>query len=174
MRGAFSRSPRRRATWWRARRAKAWCGSAFRRISRLTGSPSSCRNSSARDRACGSLCAALERGELDLALIKRDPGDGDAIAAWPERLHWVTSRDHPVDVQGDPLPLVTSDQGCLYRNHAIHTLEAAGRSWHIAFSSPNLTGLQAAVSAGLGIGILPEVAILADHRMLGSKNGLPA
>src|SRR5229473_1634919 len=54
----------------------------------------------------------LERGELDLALIKRDPGDGDAIAAWPERLHWVTSRDHPVDVQGDPLPLVTSDQGC--------------------------------------------------------------
>jgi DNA-binding transcriptional LysR family regulator len=120
------------------------------------------------------LRAALARGELDLALIKRDPGDGDAIAAWPERLHWVTSRDHPVDVQGDPLPLVTSDQGCLYRNHAIHTLEAAGRSWHIAFSSPNLSGLQAAVSAGLGIGILPEVAILAGHRMLGSKNGLPA
>lgn len=119
------------------------------------------------------LRAALNRGELDLALLKREAGDGDAIAAWPERLHWVTSRDRPIDVHRDPVPLVVSEQGCLYRNHAIHGLEASGRSWHVAFSSPNLTGLQAAVSAGLGIGILPEVAILADHHMLGAKYGLP-
>jgi DNA-binding transcriptional LysR family regulator len=117
---------------------------------------------------------ALNRGELDLVLLKREAGDGDAIAAWPERLHWVTSHNHPVDVHRDPVPLVVSDQGCLYRNHAIHTLEALRRSWHIAFSSPNLRGLQAAVSAGLGIGILPEVAILADHRKLGPQCGLPS
>ena len=29
----------------------------------------------------------LERGELDLALFKRDMGETGAIAAWPERLH---------------------------------------------------------------------------------------
>ena len=115
---------------------------------------------------------ALERGELDLALFKRAAGEGAAIAAWPERLRWVTSRNHPVDPRRDPVPLVVSEQGCLYRNHAIHTLEAAGRSWHIAFSSPNLSGLQAAVSAGLGIGILPEDAVRAEHRTLGARDGL--
>jgi len=96
----------------------------------------------------------------------------------------VTSRDHPVDVQGDPLPLVTSDQGCLYRNHAIHTLEAAGRSWHIAFSSPNLTGLQAAVSGelrqvlgperpGVGRGLeqrgLDEIRHALEHRLVAGQ-----
>jgi DNA-binding transcriptional LysR family regulator len=116
------------------------------------------------------LRGALERGELDLALFKRAAGEGDAIAAWPERLRWVTGRNRPVDPQSDPLPLVVSEQGCLYRNHAIHTLEAAGRSWYVAFSSPNLSGLQAAISAGLGIGILPDSAILAGHRVLGAND----
>src|SRR5262249_40988022 len=115
---------------------------------------------------------ALERGELDLALLKRGAGEGDAIAAWPERLRWVSSRDHPIDPRRDPVPLVVSEQGCLYRNHAIHTLEAAGRSWHVAFSSPNLSGLQAAISAGLGLGILPDQVIQPDHRVLGAKDGL--
>src|SRR6185437_1386350 len=31
---------------------------------------------------------ALERGELDLALFKRNAGEGDAIASWPEKLQW--------------------------------------------------------------------------------------
>ncbi|HMK80114.1 MAG TPA: LysR substrate-binding domain-containing protein [Xanthobacteraceae bacterium] len=115
---------------------------------------------------------ALERGELDLALLKRDIGEGDAIAAWPERLRWVTSRNHPVNPRVESVPLVVAEQGCLYRNHAIHTLEAAGRSWHVAFSSPNLSGLQAAISAGLGIGILSEQAIRPEHRVLGAKDGL--
>jgi DNA-binding transcriptional LysR family regulator len=49
---------------------------------------------------------ALERGELDIALFKRDAGEGGGTAAWPERLHWVTSRKHPIDFRRDPLPIV--------------------------------------------------------------------
>src|SRR5579875_3284971 len=44
-----------------------------------------------------TLRAALDRGELDVALVKRNAGDGPCLAAWPERLQWVTSRKHPVD-----------------------------------------------------------------------------
>src|SRR5690348_14333731 len=95
---------------------------------------------------------ALERGELDLALFKRNAGEGDAIASWPEKLQWVTSRKHPVDLGRDPVPLAVAEQGCLYRNRLIHSIEAAGRTWHIAYTSPNLSGIQAAVSAGLEIG----------------------
>ncbi len=47
----------------------------------------------------------------DLALFKRDAGERGGIAAWPERLHWVTSRKHPIDFRRDPLPLVMSEQG---------------------------------------------------------------
>jgi len=128
------------------------------------------------DVRCGLSVAmrrALERGELDLALYKRDAGDGDAIAAWPERLQWVTSRRHPTDFDRDPLPLVMSEQGCLYRNRMIHAMESAGRAWRIAYTSPNLPGIQAAVSVGLGVSILPTVAILPEHRVLKRSEGFP-
>jgi DNA-binding transcriptional LysR family regulator len=118
----------------------------------------------------------LARGEFDVALVRRDPGDekeSGAVAAWPERISWVTSKRFPVDGNRDPLPLAAFEQGCVYRRRAIHQLEAAGRTWRVAYSSPNLSGIQAAVSAGLGISILPDVAVLADHRVLGPKDGFP-
>ena len=117
------------------------------------------------------LCNDLERGELDLALMKRDAGGTRAIATWRENLNWVTSRSRPVDPHRNPVPLAVFPQGCLYRNRAIHALETAGRTWHIAYTSPNFVGIQAAVSAGLGVSILPESAILADHQVLRAKDG---
>jgi DNA-binding transcriptional LysR family regulator len=128
------------------------------------------------DVRCGlsvRLAHQLERGELDLALFKRDVGEGGAISTWPERLHWVTSRRHPVDARAGSVPLAVFEQGCLYRNRAIHALESADRAWHIAYRSPNLPGIQAAVSAGLGVSILPDVAILDDHLVLGDADGFP-
>src|SRR5437899_109284 len=117
---------------------------------------------------------AIERGELDIALYKRDAGESGGIAAWPERLHWITSRKYPLNFRRDPLPFCMSEQGCLYRNRMIHAAEAAGRAWHMAYTSPSLAGIQAAVSAGIGVSILPEVAILPEHRVLKSKDGFPA
>jgi DNA-binding transcriptional LysR family regulator len=116
---------------------------------------------------------ALERGELDLALYKRDAGERGGIASWPEQLHWVTSRKHPIAFDRDPVPLAMSEQGCLYRNRMIHAMESAGRAWHMAYTSPSLHGIQAAVSVGLGISILPEVAILPEHRVLKPSDGFP-
>jgi DNA-binding transcriptional LysR family regulator len=113
----------------------------------------------------------LDRGELDLILFKRDAGERGGIACWPERLSWIASRRRELDVRRNPVPLVVFPQGCLYRNRAIHALEAAGRAWYIAYTSPNFYGIQAAVSVGLGISILPQAAILADHRVLGAKEG---
>jgi DNA-binding transcriptional LysR family regulator len=118
----------------------------------------------------------LARGEFDVALIKRDAGDESetgALATWPERLRWVTSKRFPVDIDRDPLPLAVFEQGCLYRRRAIHLLEAAGRTWRVAYTSPNLAGIQAAVSVGLGVSILRDVAVLADHRVLGPREGFP-
>lgn len=113
----------------------------------------------------------LERGELDLALFKREAGEKGAIAVWPERVHWVTSKTHPIAADVSSVPLIGFPSGCLYRAGAIHALESAGRAWYMAYTSSSLAGIQAAVAAGMGLSILSEMAIQADHRVLSAKDG---
>lgn len=118
-----------------------------------------------------NLARDLERGELDLALYKREAGAKGAIAVWPEEVHWVTSKSHPVDVNAPSIPLIGFPLGCLYRAGAIHALESAGRAWHMSYSSSSLAGIQAAVAAGMGLSILSEMSIQSDHRVLTAKDG---
>src|SRR6266852_2425764 len=115
----------------------------------------------------------LERGELDLALFKRSAGEKGGIAVWPERVHWVTSKTHPIDAEIRSVPLIGFPTGCLYRSRAIHAIESAGRAWHMAYTSSSLTGIQAAIAAGLGLSILSEIAIQAAHRVLTAKADFP-
>lgn len=115
----------------------------------------------------------LERGDLDLALLKREAGGKDAIAVWPERVYWVNSKNHPCNAKADSVPLIFFPGGCLYRTRAIHAIEAAGRRWHMAYTSSSLAGIQAAVAAGLGLSILSEISIGADHRKLTARDGFP-
>jgi DNA-binding transcriptional LysR family regulator len=113
----------------------------------------------------------LERGDLDIALIKRNAGEKGGIAIWPERLHWVTSKSHPARLDAESIPLIFFPTGCLYRTRAIHAIETSGRSWHMAYTSSSLSGIQAAVAAGLGLSILSQIAIQSDHRILTVKDG---
>jgi DNA-binding transcriptional LysR family regulator len=113
----------------------------------------------------------LDRGELDLALFKRTAGEKGGIAVWPERVHWVTSKNHPRDTRLGSVPLIGFPTGCLYRAGAIHALESAGRSWHMTYTSSNLAGIQAAIAAGMGLSILSEMSIQSDHRVLTAKDG---
>lgn len=113
----------------------------------------------------------LDRGELDLALFKRAVGEKGGIAVWPERVHWVTSKTHPRDTSTGQVPLIGFPPGCLYRAGAIQALESAGRTWHMAYTSSSLAGIQAAIAAGMGLSILSEMSIQADHRVLTAKDG---
>jgi DNA-binding transcriptional LysR family regulator len=113
----------------------------------------------------------LDRGDIDLALLKRDAGEKGGIAVWPERVHWVTSKVHPIATNIASVPLIGFPAGCLYRSRAIHAIESAGRAWHMAYTSSSLAGIQAAVAAGLGLTILSEIAIQSDHRVLTARDG---
>lgn len=145
-------------------------------LPRLLGSFSRSHPGLRLDVRCGvsvDLLGELEQGELDLAIVKRETGHRGGVCAWPERLIWIASSRHSIEQQ-DPVALAVFGQGCLYRNRAIHALESIGRPWRIAYSSPNLAGVQAAVSAGLGISVLPDVAVLPGHRRLTPGEGFPA
>ncbi|NWA43682.1 LysR family transcriptional regulator [Pseudomonas reactans] len=105
----------------------------------------------------------LDSGEIDIALVKREAGSGECHASWPEPLVWVCGQGQ--DMQLDTLPLALFPQGCIYRQRAIRTLDKARRSWRVAFGSHSLTGIQAAVTSGLGVSILPKSAVLPSHRI---------
>ncbi|OCJ09224.1 LysR family transcriptional regulator [Rhizobium sp. AC44/96] len=111
----------------------------------------------------------LDAGEIDLALIKREPGDGACLASWAEKLVWVASAARAVDA--DPVPLAVFPVGCIYRDRAIQAIEQSGRRWRIAYTSQGLMGVQAAVASGLGISLLPSDAVLPEHQELGAAEG---
>jgi DNA-binding transcriptional LysR family regulator len=117
------------------------------------------------------LAADLARGALDVALFKREPGAGDAVAAWRERPVWIAGAGMPLP-NLDTVPLVAFTPGCVYRNRAIQALETAGRGWRIAYESPNLMGLQAALACGLGVALLERRNVTGEHRIL-EEAGLP-
>ena len=105
----------------------------------------------------------LAGGELDIALLKREPGNGECLASWPETLVWVKGQQLQLDEQ--PVPLALFPQGCIYRLRAIRGLDKAKRRWRIAFGSHSLSGIQAAVASGLGVSVLPSSAVLAEHQV---------
>jgi DNA-binding transcriptional LysR family regulator len=98
----------------------------------------------------------VERGELDLAVIFQEPGEpGKGVRSEVmDRLRrvWVSNRDFQVGPD-EPLPLVVANAPCIFRNAVLGTLDAVGRPWRIALSTPSLAGMRAALRAGLGIGV---------------------
>lgn len=113
----------------------------------------------------------LESGEIDIALIKREIGSGDCHASWPEPLVWVCGREQ--DLNLETLPLALFPRGCIYRQRATRALDKARRSWRVAFGSHSLTGIQAAVTSGLGVSVLPRSAVLSSHRVCETLPAVP-
>ncbi|MHC8326050.1 LysR substrate-binding domain-containing protein [Pseudomonas sp. LB1P83] len=113
----------------------------------------------------------LASGEIDIALVKREPDSGPSWAAWPEVLVWVKGAG--VDSANGVLPLALFPQGCIYRQRAIRLLDVAQRPWRVAFGSHSLTGIQAAVASGLGVSVLPASAVLPEHSVCTDLPELP-
>lgn len=116
------------------------------------------------------LLRQYREGQFDVLLSKQMNPGSDCLAAWPEPLCWLDSRQHPA-LQRNPVPLVVFSPGGLYRQEMIQTLEVQARAWRISYSSSSLASVCAAVAAGLGISLLPQRVLQADHQRIDS---LPA
>ena len=115
----------------------------------------------------------LRDGALDIALVKREPlGPDLGVRVWREPLVWVAA-DPGVLERSAVAPLVVAPSPCVYRRRATTALEAVGRAWRAAYTSPSLAGQHAALRAGLGVTVLPRDMTPADLTILGSEHGLP-
>jgi len=92
----------------------------------------------------------LEGGALDLLFSKRRDGDERGELVWTENLVWIASRDFQWS-QERPVPLVAFQPPSITRSRAIDALESAGVDWQLTCTSGSLSGIHAAVEAGLGI-----------------------
>lgn len=119
-----------------------------------------------------NLYAALQREEIDIALMTRQPEFGSGTIVREEPLVWVAARDYPVAPLG-ALPLALLPAGSIYRQHALEALGHIGRPWIIAAVSDSIAGLQAAVYAGLAVSAFPLCALNAQVRRLGRPEGFP-
>lgn len=117
-------------------------------------------------------------GGLDLALAWHN-GDrlphSEHIAYVPMR--WIgPARTMQESLLGErELPLAALEAPCLLRTKATESLDRAGRPWRMAFSSPSLSGVWAAVAAGLGLTIRTDIGLPASVVALTPEaSGLPA
>lgn len=121
-----------------------------------------------------NLLDGFSRGEYDLILCKREPqGPSGGTPVWREPLVWAASDALALDPSG-PVPLALAPYPDIYRKRAIAALEAADRRWRLAYSSPSLAGVQAAVRAGLGVTVLPREMVPPGLAILGPAQGFPA
>lgn len=118
------------------------------------------------------LLRCVERGRLDLALAwgsgKRTP-HARRVGRLP--LRWIGARD--AAIARDPLPLAMLEAPCLMRDAAIAALNRARIRWRVAFTSPSLAGVWAAVGAGLGVTVRTAVGVPANLRLLDELPALP-
>ena len=116
----------------------------------------------------------FKRGQHDLVLVKREPiGATTGTRVWREPLVWVRGQ-HERPVPAGDVSLVVSPEPCVYRERAIASLEASGRSWRIAYQSTSLAGALAAVRAGLGVTILPRDMVPHGYQVIGESEDMPA
>jgi DNA-binding transcriptional LysR family regulator len=110
------------------------------------------------------LLADHEAGRLDLVIAKRKNEGSVRIGRviWREPLVWIAAASFRNDATR-PVPLVMMRPPCVYRDIMTEALDASRRDWVAACTVTNLTGMQAAVSGGLGVTVLGKS--FAQHGM---------
>ena len=115
---------------------------------------------------------AVERGELDLAVHAADPNDRVGKLLLTEQTRWVAHPGLKLDPT-EPAPLALFDRDCWWRDSAIAALERIGRPYRIAYTSESISGVKAAISAGLAVGVLAESTLEGSMRILKESDRFP-
>jgi DNA-binding transcriptional LysR family regulator len=120
------------------------------------------------------LAPALEKGEIDLALLTGDCylGKGQVEVVRRDPTLWVTSAHHLAHEE-KPLPLAIFQAECVFREWAFQALDGVGIPYRIAYQSPSVAGILAAVSAGLAVTVLSGCIVPENARILTEQEGFP-
>lgn len=114
---------------------------------------------------------AIRRNELDLAIYSAGPMPDDEIF-YSEPTVWAAN-DQFEPKECELIPLALFDRDCWWRNVATDALDQAAMPWRVAYLSENFVSVKAAITAGLGVGILAKSALEPAMKVLESSDGFP-
>ncbi|QND50672.1 LysR family transcriptional regulator (plasmid) [Phyllobacterium sp. 628] len=119
------------------------------------------------------LMTALERREVDLALVEEEVVSSQAEYSRVEQLVWVGARNGGAHLK-TPLPVSMVAETCAFRPAVLSSLDHQARPWRTVFENGNIEATMAMVRADLAITILLASTVPADLDVLTSGDGLPA
>lgn len=96
---------------------------------------------------------ALRKGRLDMAVYEVEhPAHAEELLK-EDPTCWVASNGSDFS-NADPLPVALFDHACWWRDAAIASLKARDRPYRIVYSSQSVSGVIAAVEAGVAVGLI--------------------
>jgi len=125
-----------------------------------------------------NLLEGMRKGQYDIvvAMTPDGPSEG-AFMTWKEQLTWVDATGRGDGLAGSqekgPLRIVCYPEGCLYRRNMLTALQRDGRRFEIVYTSPSLSGLEAAVGAGFGMTVLARRIVPSALRVVEPAAHLP-
>ena len=113
----------------------------------------------------------LTQKQFDAVIVRLGPREREH-AIWSEPQVWVARKGFE-PARGRVLPLALLPAPCVLRQHALESVKRLKRPWKIAFTGSSIVSVQAAVSAGLGVSILPRSSLLPGMQVLPKGRDFP-
>lgn len=113
---------------------------------------------------------ALERGALDLAIYEVEHPKQDEEVLFEDPTCWVAST-HGDFQDAESLPVALFDHACWWRGVAIASLKARASPYRVAYSSQSVSGVIAAVEAGIAVGLLGRSSLHKGLAVAGESFG---
>ncbi|MEJ6393122.1 LysR substrate-binding domain-containing protein [Gymnodinialimonas sp. 2305UL16-5] len=113
---------------------------------------------------------ALDKGDLDLAIYEVENPSNHEEVLYEDPTCWMSSaqRSFPVD---ERLPVALFDHACWWRDAAIDSLQAREKPYRIVYSSQSVSGVIAAVEAGIAVGLLGRSSLHAGLSVVNEALG---
>ncbi|MDP9696973.1 UNVERIFIED_ORG: DNA-binding transcriptional LysR family regulator [Arthrobacter globiformis] len=114
----------------------------------------------------------LNSGQLDLVFVKWVAGAKDGTVVQHDTFSWVGLEQTALE-PGQPVPLIAYPAPSLSRKLAIDALESVGRTWRITCTTKQISGVLAAVRAGIGVAVMPSSLVPEDLKVITRRFELP-
>ncbi|ALV47748.1 LysR family transcriptional regulator [Arthrobacter alpinus] len=114
----------------------------------------------------------LKAGALDLVFVKWVSGAQEGEVVKTDTFAWV-GLEQTILEPGAPVPVIAYPAPSLSRKLALDALEDAGRTWRVTCTTKQISGVLAALRAGIGIAVMPTSLIPEDLKVITKRFDLP-
>ncbi|MEO6531899.1 MAG: LysR substrate-binding domain-containing protein [Specibacter sp.] len=114
----------------------------------------------------------LKAGALDLVFVKWVSGAQEGEVVKQDTFAWV-GLEQTVLEPSAPVPVIVYPAPSLSRKLALDALENVGRTWQVSCTTKQISGVLAALRAGIGVAVMPTSLVPEDLKVITKRFDLP-